>query len=84
VFDGLCPLCNVSTDYPPTLLVHGDRDTDVPYEQSVLMDEELTRHGVEHELLTVAGGGHGPSGADAKVVDQTYDRANDFQRKYLR
>jgi acetyl esterase/lipase len=82
-FDGFCPLRNVSKEYPPTLLVHGDRDTDVPYEQSVLMDEELTRQGVEHELLTVSGGGHGLSGTDAKVVDQTYDRAIDFLGKHL-
>jgi len=36
-----CPMQNVSPDYPPTLLLHGDRDTDGPYEQSVLMSEEL-------------------------------------------
>ncbi|MEZ4675975.1 MAG: alpha/beta hydrolase [Caldilineaceae bacterium] len=32
-----CPLQTVTADYPPTLLLHGDQDTDVPYEQSVLM-----------------------------------------------
>jgi acetyl esterase/lipase len=38
-----CPARNVTKDYPPTLLIHGTRDTDVPYEQSVEMDKELTR-----------------------------------------
>jgi len=82
-FDPFCPVRNVTPKYPPTLLIHGDQDTDVPYEQSVLMDKELARHGVEHELLTVAGGGHGLSGIDAKIVDATYDRAIDFLRKHL-
>ncbi|HVC92635.1 MAG TPA: alpha/beta hydrolase [Pirellulales bacterium] len=83
-FDPFCPVRNVTANYPPTMLIHGDQDTDVPYEQSVLMDKQLTRHGVEHELVTVAGGGHGLSGIDAKIVDATYDRAIEFLRRHLR
>jgi acetyl esterase/lipase len=83
-FDAFCPLRNVTEKYPPTLFVHGDRDTDVPYEQSVLMDDELARHKVEHELVTVAGGGHGLSGTDARIVDQTYERAVEFLQAHLR
>jgi len=52
-FDPFCPIRNVTKDYPPTLLLHGDKDTDVPYEQSVMMAEELARAGVEHELITM-------------------------------
>ena len=37
-----CPAQNVTKEYPPTLMVHGTDDTDVPYEQSVQMDRELT------------------------------------------
>ena len=58
-FTPYCPLQNVSPSYPPTLLLHGDRDTDVPYEQSVLMSEELARRQVQHELVTMTGRGHG-------------------------
>lgn len=83
VFDPWCPVRNVSKTYPPTLLIHGDRDTDVPYEQSVLMDRELARHGVEHELITVEGGGHGLGNIDAATVDKTYDRAVDFLRRHF-
>ena len=57
--DPYCPERNVTRDYPPTLLLHGDRDTDVPYKLSVQMAEALKKHGVEHELITVKGGGHG-------------------------
>jgi len=53
-----CPLQNVTPDYPPTLLLHGDQDTDVPYAQSVLMAEALTQRGVPHELITITEGEH--------------------------
>lgn len=48
----------VTESYPPTLLLHGETDTDVPFEQSVLMAEELKRRGVEHELITNPKWGH--------------------------
>jgi dipeptidyl aminopeptidase/acylaminoacyl peptidase len=48
------------------------------------MDKELTKQGVEHELVTVSGGGHGLSGTEAKVVDATYDRAIEFLKQHLR
>ena len=64
---------------PPTLLLHGDRDTDVPYEQSVLMAEELARHGVEHELVTMLGRGHGFDGKmDDPVVRDAFDKTLRF------
>src|SRR5690606_34848053 len=50
-FSQFCPAQNVTRSYPPTLLIHGDQDTDVPYEQSVQMAAALQQHGVEHELM---------------------------------
>ncbi len=58
-FAQYCPARNVGADCPPTLLLHGDMDTDVPYDQSVLMAHELSRQNVEHRLITMAGLGHG-------------------------
>lgn len=58
-FDQYCPVQNVGASYPPTMLLHGDCDTDVPYQQSVLMAEALSRNSVEHELITMEGQGHG-------------------------
>src|SRR5262249_53414613 len=57
--DPYCPVRNVSPEYPPTLLVHGTEDTDVPYQLSADMAKELARHKVPHELVTVEGAGHG-------------------------
>jgi acetyl esterase/lipase len=82
--DPFCPVRNVSADYPPTLLIHGTEDTDVPYELSVAMDKELARHKVEHELVTVPGAGHGLSGAAKKLVDQANERAATFIRAHLK
>jgi len=58
-FYPFCPIRNVDAGFPPTLLLHGDRDTDVPHEQSVLMQRALSRHAVEYELITVPNGPHG-------------------------
>ena len=55
---------HVTDKYPPTMLIHGTSDTDVPHEQSVQMDRELARHGVPHEFISVTGGGHGLGGLD--------------------
>ena len=48
--------------YPPTLLIHGTDDTDVPYRQSKDMAAKLAEAGVEHELITVTRRGSWPDG----------------------
>lgn len=78
------PLRNVTADYPPTLLIHGTNDTDVPYEQSQLMDEQLTRHGVKHRLITVDGAEHGLAGVDKKLVRDANQAAIEFLRDHLK
>ncbi|REJ84030.1 MAG: alpha/beta hydrolase [Planctomycetota bacterium] len=72
------PLLNVSEDYPPTLMIHGTEDTDVPYEQSVLMADAFEKHGVEHRLITVEGGEHGLAGAEPDDIDAAYEAAVAF------
>ena len=70
--------------FPPTLLVHGTGDTDVPYEQSELMDRELARKGVEHELITVPGGAHGLGGTDPEIIADIRRRVLVFLARHLR
>ena len=82
-FHAYMPVKNVTSDYPPTLLIHGDKDTDVPYEQSVMMAEQLTRHGVEHRLITIPGGEHGLGGGDPKLIDAAYESALSFVQRLM-
>ena len=82
-FDPFCPLRNVTAAYPPTLLIHGTKDTDVPYEQSELMDRELARKGVEHELITVPGGAHGLGGTGPAVLADIRRRILAFLAEHL-
>jgi acetyl esterase/lipase len=77
-FDAFCPLRNVSPQFPPTLMVHGTNDTDVPHEQSVLMDRALARHGVPHELLSILAAGHGLSGASDETRAEVRRRVIEF------
>ncbi|MBN1903154.1 alpha/beta hydrolase [Candidatus Sumerlaeota bacterium] len=54
------PITHVSFSAPPTLLLHGDADKTVPYQQSVAMENALHAVNVPGKLLTIPGGGHGP------------------------
>ena len=53
------PINFVSSDDPPFLLLHGDKDDVVPFEQSELMRDALTAEGVATHLFVIPGGGHG-------------------------
>ncbi len=82
--DPYCPVRNVTAQFPPTLLVHGTTDTDVPYELSAAMAKELAAHKVTHELVTVPGAGHGLTGGDKKLVAAAHDKALTFIRTHLK
>lgn len=77
-------LKNVTKEYPPTLMVHGTKDTDVPYVQSVLMAEQLKQHGVEHKLVTIPGCEHGLVGGDPQLIDAAYQQAFEFMHERMR
>ena len=87
-FDPFCPVRNVTKDYPPTMLLHGDRDTDVPYQQSVQMAEVLKRNEVEHQFITVTNGGHGFDGANGGLKDpgnaERFERVIDFLKRHAK
>jgi dipeptidyl aminopeptidase/acylaminoacyl peptidase len=72
------PVKNVSSKYPPTLLIHGTKDTDVPYEQSVMMAEQFRKFHVEHEFITIIEGEHGLGGGDPEKIDKAYKKVFQF------
>ena len=79
----LLPLRNVTAQYPPTVLVHGTADTDVPFEQSQLMAREFEKHGVRHVLLSVEGGEHGLGGGKPEDIADAYRKAFEFVKAEL-
>jgi acetyl esterase/lipase len=84
-FSPFCPIRNVTAGYPPTLLIHGEQDTDVPFEQSVLMSQELERRGVEHEFIALANRGHAfdldGEGMQDPVTSEVFERVLVFLGK---
>ena len=81
-FDPYCPIRNVTAAYPPTFMAHGTDDKDVPYAESKNMDDKLAKAGVARELMTIAGAGHGFSGAKSDVLEKIVDRAVGFVRAH--
>jgi acetyl esterase/lipase len=53
------PVTYVSSDSPPFLIIHGDQDLLVPFQQSLLLKTALEEAGVPVTFYPVAGEGHG-------------------------
>jgi acetyl esterase/lipase len=81
-FDTYCPVRNVTAKYPPTFLIHGTEDTDVPYSESKNMAARLSEAGVPHEFVTVTGAGHGLSGAPPDRVAEIARQAAEFVKTH--
>ena len=59
----LSPINTINPNFPPTLIVHGDKDPLVPLQQAQRMDGALDAAKIVHKLLIIPGGGH-----DAKTL----------------
>lgn len=75
------PLSWVNPDSAPVLAIHGTRDQNVPFEQSLYLVERLKSVGVEAEMETIAEAGHGFKGADA---ERAWARTLDFFNRKLK
>jgi acetyl esterase/lipase len=64
------PLYWVTPNAAPTLCIHGTEDKYVAHEQAVWMIDKLKAAGVEAELLTLPGAGHGFKGKDAETAEK--------------
>lgn len=53
------PIAYATPDDPPFLIIHGDADPVVPYQQSLMLRDALENVGVDVTLLTIEGGNHG-------------------------
>lgn len=59
----LSPIRYITPKFPPALLIHGDKDTLVPLQQSQIFDEALGKAGINHKLIVIPNHGH-----DAQTV----------------
>lgn len=82
-FDRYCPVRNVSAKFPPTVLIHGTADTDVPYEESDAMDKALAHAKVPHKFITVPAGGHMLYGVAPDRKTRIYQEALDFVQQHV-
>jgi len=55
----ISPIYHVTADDPPTLIIHGDKDTLVPLQQSEAIMAKFKEVGVPAELVVKRGAGHG-------------------------
>lgn len=55
----LSPVSHAWPGAPPVLIVHGERDSVVPFSQATAMAEALKKAGSPYELVMVPGAGHG-------------------------
>jgi dipeptidyl aminopeptidase/acylaminoacyl peptidase len=81
------PMLYVSKDDPPLLLVHGEKDDGVPFDQSVRMAETYRRAGLPVEFIAVKNAGHdfqhigdAPISPSVEVIHQ---KTVDFFKRYV-
>jgi acetyl esterase/lipase len=72
----MSPVYQVTSDDPPTLIMHGDADMLVPLQQSQLMIEKLKEAQVPCELIVKPGGAHGwpDIGNDVPALADWFDK----------
>jgi acetyl esterase/lipase len=77
------PINHITPDDPPILLMHGDKDEIVSFEQSVKMEMALQKAGVTTKLLRVPGGGHGGTFGNVKNSPDYIGEMLNWLKKYL-
>lgn len=57
--ESVSPYYYVSENSPPIIIVHGNADPIVPYEQSLMLYERLKAFNIKTEMITIKDGQHG-------------------------
>lgn len=70
--EALVPQCNLTSQWPPIVFLHGTADTDVPFLESKHMFMLVEKQGVPAKLLTAADQEH------------SFDYAEDAEEKWAR
>ncbi len=77
------PITYVSPDDPPMLLMHGEKDRAVPYNQSELLYAALQEAGVESRLYKVVGADHGFRNPTKDTPESLFQMVADFFDRHL-
>ncbi|MDY0409068.1 alpha/beta hydrolase [Virgibacillus soli] len=79
-----CPIHKIDETFPPTLLLHGDSDEDVPYEESVRFAQALEKVNVPHNLITIKNGKHVfDQNMGQSRVKEAYEDVLHFLKQYV-
>lgn len=78
----ISPIKYIDENTVPTLIVHGTKDTVLPYSGAVRLSEKLSEYGVENDFITFEGAWHGlqdcPEGD--KLLAAAYEK---YIQKYV-
>lgn len=86
-FEQASPITYVTPDDPPFLLIHGDQDEVVPFEQSQLMYDRLVQTNVPAQFVVVRNGRHSltaPDGSATPTLAEINQTILDFLAMYLK
>ncbi|GGG65785.1 prolyl oligopeptidase family serine peptidase [Paenibacillus radicis (ex Gao et al. 2016)] len=73
---GPASITSIHERFPATILIHGTADTTVPYNQSLLLSDRLSKAGIYQQMITLEGGGHNYQ--DSKYWDQVVQSTVSF------
>ena len=82
-FHPFMPVKNVTPAYPPTVLIHGTADTDVPFEQSQLMANEFLKRGIAFQFYKIPNAEHGLAGGNREEIEEAQRKAFEFVKLHL-
>jgi acetyl esterase/lipase len=74
------PVTYITPDDPPFLIIHGDKDSVVPVEQSQVLDEQLKKTGVPSKLVIVKNGTHS---IDSENISPTSEEISNLITVFL-
>ncbi|HEY1406149.1 MAG TPA: alpha/beta hydrolase [Spirochaetota bacterium] len=85
IFTGLPnPTDYISSTTPPFLIMHGKKDTFVPWQQSETLNRELTSHMIKSELVLFDNADHGHLSPEILYSVKNMNRVLDFFDKTIR
>lgn len=68
------PVSYITSDDPPFLILHGDKDGTSPLEQSQVLHEALTKAGVASTLVVIKNGPHNFEGANMEPSKEEFNQ----------